>query len=180
MRSAMSLLAPPLRILHLFISPGLNYFGHHGKPAGDSPTVQVPELRCVAARGVEGDRFFDFKNDYKGQITFFDQAVFERLSAQLGVRDKGPAVFRRNVFCAGVDLNTLIGKEFEIQGVRFRGREECRPCYWMDTAFGPGAEHALRGQGGLRAEILSDGVLKVDHEKTDATADLAVAVGVSL
>ncbi len=94
--------------------------------------------------------------------------------------DKGPGIFRRNVFCAGVDLNTLIGKEFEVQGVRFRGREECRPCYWMDTAFGPGAEHALRGHGGLRAEILSDGVLKVDHEKTDATADLAVAIGVSL
>ena len=174
----MSLLAPPLRILHLFISPGHNYFGHHGKPAGDSPTVEVPELRCVAARGIEGDRFFDFKSDYKGQITFLDQAVFERLSAQLGVRDKGPAVFRRNVFCAGVDLNTLIGKEFEIQGVRFRGREECRPCYWMDPAFGPGAEHALRGQGGLRAEVLSDGVLKVAPAKTAApTAYLAGAVG---
>ena len=63
-------------------------------------------------------------------------------------------------FCAGVDLNTLVGKEFEVQGVTFRGREECRPCYWMDQSFGPGAEAALRGRGGLRAEILADGILR--------------------
>jgi hypothetical protein len=176
----MSLLTPPLRILHLYISPAHNYFGHHGKPPGGNPTLEVPEFRCVAGRGIEGDRFFDYKDAYKGQITFFDQAVYDRLCAQLGVQDRSPDVFRRNVFCAGVDLNGLIGKDFEVQGVLFRGREECRPCYWMDQAFGPGAEHALRGQGGLRAEILSDGLLKVDTERNAPTADLAVAVGVSL
>ncbi len=62
-----------------------------------------------AGHGIEGDRFFDFKDNYKGQITFFAQEVYERLCAQLGVRDKTPAAFRRNVVCAGVDLNTLTG-----------------------------------------------------------------------
>ncbi|MBV9657549.1 MAG: molybdenum cofactor biosysynthesis protein [Verrucomicrobia bacterium] len=174
------LLAPPLRILHLFLSPAHNFFGHQGRAPSEHPTVAVPELTCLAGRGIEGDRFLDYKDDYKGQITFFDHAVYERLCAQLGIHDKKPSVFRRNVISSGVDLNTLIGKEFEVQGVRFRGREECRPCHWMDTAFGPGAEHALRGWGGLRATILNDGVLKVDREETAATADLAVAVGVSL
>jgi len=41
------------------------------------------------------------------------------------------------VITAGVDLNELIGREFEIQGVRFHGTEECRPCYWMEQAFAP-------------------------------------------
>jgi hypothetical protein len=63
----------------------------------------------------------------------------------------------------GVDLNALIGNEFEVQGVRFRGTEECRPCYWMDQAFAPGAEKFLKGQGGLRATILTDGTLRVAH-----------------
>ena len=73
-----------------------------------------------------------------------------------------PSVYRRNVITRGVDLNTLIGVEFEIQGVRFLGNSECSPCYWMDQAFGPGAEAALKGRGGLRAKILTDGVLRVD------------------
>jgi MOSC domain-containing protein YiiM len=36
------------------------------------------------------------------------------------------------------------------------------PCFWMDKAFAPGAEEALEGQGGLRARILTDGILRVD------------------
>ena len=154
------MLRPPLRIRHLYVSPGHNYFGHHGKPSGENPTLEVPEVRCVPGSGIEGDRFFDFKDDYKGQITFFSQEVYERLGAELNVRDKSPAVFRRNVICEGADLNTLKNVDFEVQGVRFHGCEECKPCYWMDQAFGPGAEQALKGWGGLRAQILTQGVLR--------------------
>jgi len=78
------------------------------------------------------------------------------------VQDKMPSTFRRNVMTAGVDLNELIGHEFQIQGVRFRGTEECHPCYWMDQAFAPGANEFLKGRGGLRAEILSDGILRTN------------------
>ncbi len=154
------MLQPPLRILHLYVSPGHNFFGHHGKPVGSHPTLEVPEIRCLPGQGIEGDRFFDFKDNYKGQITFFAQEVYEHLCAELAVRDKTPAVFRRNVVCAGLDLNTLKGQDFELQGVAFRGCEECKPCYWMDQAFGPGAERALKGWGGLRAQILTSGVLR--------------------
>ena len=59
----------------------------------------------------------------------------------------------------GRDLNALIGQEFEIQGVRFLGTEEAKPCLWMEEAFGKGALKALVGKGGLRARILSGGVL---------------------
>jgi MOSC domain-containing protein YiiM len=86
------------------------------------------------------------------------------LSAEFGVRDKGPEVFRRNIITEGADLNALIGKEFEVQGVRFLGTQECAPCHWMNTAFAGGAEAALRGHGGLRAKILCDGTLRVDGE----------------
>lgn len=155
-------LQPPLRVLRLFVSPAHNYFQHHGRPPGDAPTLEVPEVQLAAGQGIEGDRFFGYKEQYKGQITFFDLAVFERLCERFNAHDKPPGVLRRNVLSAGVDLNTLIGKEFEVQGVLFRGREECRPCYWMDTAFAPGAEAAMRGFGGLRAEILTDGVLRAE------------------
>jgi MOSC domain-containing protein YiiM len=76
------------------------------------------------------------------------------------LRDCSPGRVRRNAITAGVDLNEFIGQEFEVQGVRFLGTEECRPCYWMDRAIAPGAEQFLKGRGGLRALILSDGKLR--------------------
>jgi MOSC domain-containing protein YiiM len=151
-----------IRICHLFISPGHNFFGHHGTVPSAHPMRAVTSVSCVRGRGIEGDRFFDFKPNYKGQITFFAVEIYEALSARLEVWDKAPAVFRRNVITRGVDLNTLIGNEFTVQGVRFLGVAECSPCYWMDRAFARGAEKALEGNGGLRAKILSDGVLTID------------------
>jgi hypothetical protein len=147
-------------LLHLYISPSHNFFGHHGQPPGDAPTVEVDRIECVAGRGIRNDRFFDFKENYKGQITFFSQEVYEDLCRALQIRDKPPSVLRRNVITSGVDLTAWFDAEFDLQGVRFRGVGECKPCYWMDRAFGPGAEQALQGRGGLRAIILSDGVLR--------------------
>jgi len=151
---------PSFTIAALFISPGHNYFGHHGKEQGEHPILEVDEIECVAGRGIRNDRFFDFKPDYKGQITFFAWEVYARTCAELGLRDKGPGLFRRNVITRGVDLNNLVGREFEVQGVRFSGTSECAPCYWMDHAFAPGMEKLLEGNGGLRCRILSDGWLR--------------------
>jgi MOSC domain-containing protein YiiM len=154
-----------VKVRHLYISPGHNFFGHHQGPPGEHPLIECAEIRCVAGRGVEGDRFFDFKDDYKGQITFFAAEVFEELCQQLGVIDKSPGVTRRNVITAGLELNSLVGVEFEIQGVRFLGTAECSPCHWMDAAIAPGAERLLHARGGLRAKILNDGILRVDAEQ---------------
>lgn len=151
----------PVSIEHLLIAADHNYFGHHGGPAGQSPIVELPEIECVAGRGLRGDRFFDYKPDYKGQITFFAMEVFERICAELKIADVPATAVRRNVFTRGIDLNELVGREFLVQGVRFFGAEECRPCYWMEQAVAPGTEVRLRGCGGLRARILTDGALRL-------------------
>lgn len=158
-----------MELLHLYLSPGHNYRGHHGRPAGAHPVLEVDTMRCVAGRGIEGDRYFDYEPDFKGQITFFADEVYRALCEQFGKHDQGPSVFRRNVITRGVDLESLVGQEFEVQGVRFLGVESCKPCYWMDQAFGPGTEAALQGRGGLRARILSDGVLRATG--TGSSAD---------
>jgi MOSC domain-containing protein YiiM len=149
-----------MQILHIYISPGHNFFGHHGQPAGDAPVIEVPQVECVAGKGLVGDRFFGWKDDYKGQVTFFEQEQYERLCERFGGGDLPPSVFRRNIITRGMDLNTLIGVEFEVQGVRFLGTQECSPCHWMNQAFAEGAEAALKDHGGLRAKILSDGILR--------------------
>ena len=149
-----------LNIEQLFISPGHNYFGRHGQAAGEHSIIAAEQIECVAGRGIRGDRFFDYKPDYKGQITFFSMEVIEALRMELRLPRVEPQAARRNAFVRGADLNLLIGKAFEVQGVRFEGVEECKPCYWMNAAFGPGAEEWLRGRAGLRCRILTDGVLR--------------------
>jgi MOSC domain-containing protein YiiM len=153
-------LLQPVEICHLYISPGHNFVGHHGREPDTHPMIEVPVMECVAGRGIRGDRYFDFKDDYKGQITFFSFDVFEELCAALKILDCSPTAARRNVITRGVNLNDFIGREFEVQGVWFSGTEESAPCYWMDRAFAPGAREFLKGRGGLRAKILCDGRLR--------------------
>jgi MOSC domain-containing protein YiiM len=148
-----------VEICHLYISPGHNFVGHHGCDPDDYPMIEVPTVECVGGRGIRGDRYFDFKDDYKGQITFFSLDVFDELCRTLGLGQRSQAEARRNIIVRGADLNELICEDFEVQGVRFHGTEECRPCYWMDRAIAPGAHEFLKGRGGLRAKILSDGRL---------------------
>ncbi len=148
------------RVEHLYLSPGHNYFGHQGLPAGEHSVIAVPEIECVAGHGIRGDRFFDFKPDYKGQITFFSGEIYDELRARFDLWDREPSAFRRNVITRGIDLNTLIGREFILQGVAFLGATECSPCHWMNAAFAPGTEAALKNRGGLRAKILTDGWLR--------------------
>jgi MOSC domain-containing protein YiiM len=151
-----------LRVEQLFISPGHNFFGHHDQPAGEHPIVPADQIECVAGRGIRGDRFFDYKVNYKGQITFFNMEVLEALRRELNLPDARPCATRRNVFVRGADLSAFIGTEFEVQGVRFEGVEESRPCHWMNSALGPGAEERLRGRAGLRCRIVIDGILQRD------------------
>ncbi|MEY2509588.1 MAG: hypothetical protein QOE26_351 [Verrucomicrobiota bacterium] len=150
-----------MKVRQIFISEGHNYFGHHGRAPDDHPLVEVPQIECVAGHGIRGDRFYNYRDNYKGQITFFSFEVFEKLALHFGLTDKSPGAARRNVIMSGVELNDLIGEEFSIQGVRLRGTAHCKPCYWMDQAIAPGAEEFLQGNGGLRAQILSDGVIAV-------------------
>ena len=149
-----------MKIRHIFISAEHNYFGHHGQPAGTAPMVEVESAELVPGKGIVGDRFFDWKEDYKGQVTFFSGEVYDELCASLGVWDKSSSAFRRNIIVDDADLDSCIGREFEVQGVRFRGTSECSPCHWMNEAFAPGAEGALRGRGGLRAIVLTGGTLR--------------------
>jgi len=151
-----------VKIRRLYISEGHNYFGHHGREPDSHPSVEQEQVQCVAGQGISGDRFFGYKKNYRGQITFFSWEVFEAMRAELNLPEVSPGLTRRNVIVEDADLNSLIGVEFEIQGVRFFGESECSPCHWMDRAFAPGAEHFLKNRGGLRARILMSGTLRAE------------------
>ena len=125
------------------------------------PMEDCADIECRGGHGIVGDRYFDHKPNYIGQITFFDWKTYRDIQDRFSREDLLPSVFRRNVVTTGIDLNGLIGVEFELQGVRFCGTEEARPCQWMNRVIADGAKAALEGRGGLRARILSDGWLRV-------------------
>jgi len=149
-----------IKLRHIFISPEHGYVGQVPEHARKQQMRSTDEVECVASKGLRGDRFFNHKDNYKGQITFFSAEVFEAACAHVGASDCPPWAMRRNVMTEGIDLNELIGREFEIQGVRFYGTQECAPCRWMDRMVGPGAKDFLKGRGGLRARILKSGTLR--------------------
>jgi MOSC domain-containing protein YiiM len=151
-----------LALHRIFVSDGHSYFGRHGLGSAKHAIREIAEVECVTGRGLRGDRFFDYKENYKGQVTLFAQEVFDELCRALQVDGVSPAALRRNLIVSGADLNELIGRPFELQGVRLEGTEECKPCYWMDEAVAPGAFAWLKGRGGLRCRILSDGWLRTN------------------
>jgi MOSC domain-containing protein YiiM len=144
-----------------FVSPVHSFFGRRGLSAGGHPVSEVTSVRCRQGQGIEGDRFYGYRPDYQGQITFFSAEVLAELRAAFAAPALSAGVLRRNVLIAGTDPGALIGRRFSIAGVIFEGTGEARPCHWMDHAVAPGAEVWLRGRGGLRARILSDGLLSL-------------------
>lgn len=147
---------------HLFTSAGHNYFGHHGEASDDHEIIAHSEIELVEGKGIPGDRFYNWKNDYKGQVTFIDLAVIELIRNQAENPSLDASAFRRNVVVENLDLNSLIGKTFRFGDTLLLGTEECRPCYWMDEACGkPGTEGLMKGRGGLRCKILKGGTISV-------------------
>jgi molybdopterin synthase catalytic subunit len=152
-------------LLEIWISPGNDFRGHHGGPRGEHGIIALDEVECVAGMGLRGDRYFGYKPDFKGQVTFFDADAVNAVREAFHCPDLSGGGFRRNLIVRGVRLEDWVGRRFCFQGVEFEGSEECKPCYWMDEVVAPGVEEFLKSgfRGGLRARILSNGRLHVSR-----------------
>ena len=150
-------------LLEIWISTGNDFRGRHEKGRLDHGIRSVTEIECVAGLGLRGDRYFGYKPDFKGQVTFFDAEAVQAVRDHFSLPDLSSSIFRRNLIVRGADLGAWVGNRFRFQGIDFEATEECKPCYWMDEAVAPGAEEFLKAnfRGGLRARILSDGLLRV-------------------
>ena len=119
----------------------------------------VNEVRALAGKGLEGDRYFEHTKP-DGQVTLIEAGAIEALAQESNVELK-PGDARRNIVTRGVALNHLVEQEFRVGEVTLRGIRLCEPCAHLagltDQKVLPGLVH----RGGLRAQILNDGVIRV-------------------
>ncbi len=148
---------------HIYLSKGHDYWGRQGEGRMQNGIIDCDEVECVAGKGLRGDRYFNYRPDYKGQVTFFDLAVVEAIRERFKLPKLPSSVFRRNLIVSGLDLKSLKGKTFVFQGIEFEGTQECKPCHWMNRVIDEGAVEFMKIEfrGGLRAKILTSGSLRV-------------------
>lgn len=150
---------------HVFISSGHAYWGKRDAAVEPHAIHEILEVQCLAGKGLEGDRYSTGRAGRLGQVTFFEAEVVESIRERFSLAELSATVFRRNLIVRGVRLRALLGRRFAFGGVEFEGTQECKPCVWMDRAVADGAQAFMREafRGGLRARVLTDGVLRVDR-----------------
>ena len=129
--------------------------------AAGAPARSVDVVRALPGRGLEGDRHVDGRGTFPSglpgsALTLIEEEVCGSFSPPLEAGEH-----RRNVVTSGIDLNALVGHEFAIGDVRFRGMRLCEPCTVVDGYATRPLLRKLVHRGGLRADILADGVIRV-------------------
>jgi MOSC domain-containing protein YiiM len=144
----------------------------HGKvvalyiaPQSAKPMVAVSEVRAFADRGLEGDRFFReswsaAKRPDKA-VTLIEEETLQAAATELGTESFGDKT-RRNIVTTGVPLIDLVDREFTIGGIVMRGLRLFEPCGHLEKISKvAGIFRTLEHRSGLKAAILSDGMIRV-------------------
>jgi hypothetical protein len=136
-------------------------------PAAEADMRLLKVDSARAGRGLDGDRYaagagtFSPRAEHRPgyDLTLIAAEVLDELTA--AGRTVDFAATRRNVLTRGVDVNALVGRTFRIGDVLCQGRRLCEPCVHLDRLSGPGLLRPLIHKGGLRADILTDGELRL-------------------
>lgn len=130
------------------------------------PMRQVEQARAIAGRGLDGDRYarkagtFTPKDGAVGgyDLTLIEAEVIDQLALPDGVR-LGHVDARRNLITRGIDLKALVGRRFRIGDAECLGRRLCEPCSHLERLTTKGVLRNLIHRGGLRADVIADGVI---------------------
>ena len=141
--------------------------------AAEAPMQSVNEARAIPGRGLEGDRYCTGNGTFSKakpdrELTLIEAEAIEAMKRELNV-NYGLGDSRRNVVTRGVPLNHLVGKEFLIGDVKVRGLRLCEPCSHLQKLSQEKVLPGLIHRGGLRAQILSEGTIRVGQSVTPAS-----------
>lgn len=135
------------------------------RPARRAPVRRVgrAELR---PEGLAGDRH---PAAGKRAVTLIQWEHLPVIAALACLDAVAPEALRRNIAVSGINLLALRGATFRVGSAELRGTGLCAPCSRMEEALGRGGFTAVRGHGGITAEVVRPGMV--------ALGDAVVSIG---
>jgi len=145
------------------------------------PLRAVPEVRAEPGRGLEGDRYWArqgtlWKPEPDREVTLIESESLDALAREAVVALE-PAAARRNLVTRGVRLNDLVGRCFQVGEVTLKGLRLCEGCGHLERLTGAQLRPFLAGRAGLRAAIITGGVIRVGDTIEEQKARPGVEVG---
>ena len=145
----------------------------HIASAAAAPMLSVGEVRAMPGQGLEVDRYGSRAGTYSHKpgpdrdVTLIEIEAIEALTRDGVELDPGDS--RRNIVTRGVPLNHLVNREFRVGEITLRGLRLCDPCSHLERLTRRGVLRGLVHRGGLRAQILTGGTIRVgDSVYTDS------------
>lgn len=139
----------------------------HTAPAAGEAMTNLAEVEAIENKGLDGDRYAEKIGTHskaagvQRQVTFIESEVLDLLKREHDIELSG-ALSRRNIVTRGVQLMGLVGKEFKVGGVTFRGVRLNEPCrYFQNLVQIEGVLKALVHRSGLNAEVVAGGTIRV-------------------
>jgi MOSC domain-containing protein YiiM len=130
-----------------------------------APMQAMRGVVAIPGVGLEGDRYAlgsgtFYKPQPDHELTLIEAEAIEAMRRDYNV-ELAPGEARRNLVTRGVPLNHLVGCEFQIGDVNIRGIRLCEPCSHLQTLTQRPVIKGLLHRGGLRAQVLSAGTIRV-------------------
>jgi hypothetical protein len=164
---------------------GLDVSMPYGEPVGEggvvaalfvaadaeAPLSRVVEAQAVAGSGLAGDRYAKGTGTFSGSGRGFEVTLIEAEALDALATDGLEIMWedaRRNVVTRGIGLNALVGRRFRIGGVECVGRRLAEPCAHLQRLAPAGVLRGLVHRGGLRADVLESGTIRVGDAVTVA------------
>ena len=138
----------------------------HIAPAGAAPVISVGEIQAIVGKGLEGDRYYLQTGTYSKtpgsgrEVTLIEVEAIEALRREYQI-DIDAAQARRNIVTRGAALNHFIDREFAVGDSVLRGTRLCDPCAHLEELTAKGVMRGLIHRGGLRAEVVRGGTIRV-------------------
>jgi MOSC domain-containing protein YiiM len=125
-----------------------------------APIQSLPEIHAYPGKGLLGDRHYNAKTSSNDNlVSFIEIEAIQALRREKDIRLDPPDA-RRNLVTSGVPLNHLVGAEFRVGDVSFKGVRLCEPCRHLEKLTTPGVLSGLIHRGGLLAAVLNEGVIR--------------------
>ena len=115
-------------------------------------------VQLTPADGVIGDHYSSRTGAARG-VTLIEQECLEAIFSYLGADPPDPMLLRRNIVTAGINLDALRDRRFQVGGAVLEYTGLCHPCSRMEALLGPGGYNAVRGKGGITARVLEGGTV---------------------